>query len=118
MAIIRLEALRHIDGHVVSALVDSDSGMMLAGHGTLIDPELAAATATEVVRAQRRVASGLKLNDSTEDMLISLTKQFHLFRPLESNPTLFLYVILDRAKATLAAAQHELRCFEKQLDFS
>ncbi|MCQ4167497.1 roadblock/LC7 domain-containing protein [Tahibacter harae] len=118
MAKISLEALRSIDGYVASALVDSESGMLLAGDGSGINLELAAAGNTEVIRAKRKVAGSLKLNDTIEDVLISLAKQYHLLRPLESNQKLFLYVVLDRAKANLAMARHELRSFEKAIDFS
>ena len=41
-----------------------------------------------------------------------------LLRPLERNDKLFLYVALDRGKANLAMARHELKSFEKSLDFS
>lgn len=118
MAKISLESLRNIDGFVAAALVDGDSGMMLASDGSAINLEVAAAGNTEVIRAKRRVASSLKLNDTIEDILISLGKQYHLLRPLESNQKLFLYVVFDRAKANLAMARHELRSFEKSLDFS
>lgn len=118
MSKLNLDALRNMDGHIASALVDSESGMMLAGNGSAINLELAAAGNTEVVRAKRRVADSLKLNDTIEDVLISLSRQYHLIRPLESNQKFFLYVVLDRAKANLAMARHELRSFEKQLDFS
>ena len=118
MAKISLEPLRNLDGYVAAALVDGDSGMMLAGDGSAINLEVAAAGNTEVIRAKRRVAASLKLNDTIEDLLISLGRQYHLLRPLESNQKLFLYVVLDRARANLAMARHELRSFEKTLDFS
>ena len=118
MAKLSLEPLRDLDGYVASALVDADSGMLLSGDGSGINLEVAAAGNTEVLRAKRKVANALKLNDTIEDVLISLGKQYHLIRPLESNQKLFLYVVLDRSKSNLAMARHELRTFEKTLDFS
>lgn len=118
MAKISLEPLRDLDGYIASALVDTESGMLLAGDGTGVDLELAAAGNAEVVRAKRKVANALKLNDTVEDILISLTKQYHVIRPLESNQKLFLYVVLDRSKSNLAMARHDLRTYEKSIDFS
>ncbi len=119
MSNLTLEKLNTLAGFVGAALVDSDSGMALAtSGGGGINLELAAAGNTEVIRAKRNVAKMLGISDAIEDVLITLTSQYHLIRPLESNPLLFLYVVMDRSKSNLAMARHELKSFEKTLDFS
>jgi hypothetical protein len=57
----------------------------------------------------------LNLQDSIEDMLITLGKAYHLIRPLQSNDALFIYLVLDKSKANLAMARHQLRQLEKEL---
>lgn len=119
MTKLNLESLSEIAGFVGVALVDSDSGMaMVTAGGGGMNLEVAAAGNSDVLRTKRRVSQQLGLEDQIEDILISLGKQYHLIRPLESNPALFLYVALDRARANLAMARHELKAFEKTLDFS
>jgi hypothetical protein len=109
-----------IEGALGAALVDWDSGMALGtlGGGKYLDLDLAAAGNTEVIRAKMRTLESLRLNDSVEDILISLTAQYHLIRLLKNadgSHNLFLYLVLDRSKANLALARHHLKRIESDL---
>jgi hypothetical protein len=111
-----LPKLIELDGCIGACIVDSNTGMTLGsvgGNGR--DLEAAAAGNTEVVRAKRKTMKALNLQDTIEDMLITLGKAYHLIRPLQSNDALFIYLVLDKGKANLAMARHQLREIEKEL---
>jgi hypothetical protein len=108
-----------IDGALGVAVVDYESGMALGslGGGPHLDLELAAAGNTEVVRAKQRTLASLGLSDEIEDILITLSGQYHLIRPLTSaGGSLFLYLALDRSRGNLALARHGLKRLEAELE--
>jgi hypothetical protein len=112
-----LKELLRLDGAMCAALVDANSGMMLGSAGTGLDLELAAAGNTEVVRAKLRTMKSLGLNDGIDDILISLSKQYHIIRPVQAKPGIFMYLVLDRAKANLAMARRACQDTEGALAF-
>jgi hypothetical protein len=112
-----LKEAMSIDGALGASLVDWESGMSLGaiGGGKYLDLDVAAAGNTEVIRAKMRTMEALRLDDSIEDILITLSKQYHLIRLLKSarsDQGLFLYLVLDRQKANLALARHSLKRIE------
>ena len=82
-----LKEAMNIDGAVGACLVDWESGMSLGavGGGKYLDLDVAAAGNTEVIRAKMRTMESLRLDDTIEDILITLTKQYHLIRLLRSS---------------------------------
>jgi predicted regulator of Ras-like GTPase activity (Roadblock/LC7/MglB family) len=112
-----IEAISEIDGFIGACLVDSDTGLMLASEGGgKLDLEAASALNAQVVRAKRSAIESLKLNDVIEDILISLGKQFHLIRPLAANPSVFIYVALDKKQANLGLARIKLKQIEAGME--
>jgi hypothetical protein len=113
-----LMKLTDCEGFIGACIVDSNSGMMLGaiGGGGGLNLELAAAGNTEVVRAKRKTMKTLNLADPIEDILITLGRQYHLLRPLSTNDALFIYVALDRGRANLALARHQLALAERDLN--
>lgn len=104
-----------IDGCIGVALVDYESGLCLGMAGSPgFDLELAAAGNAEVVRAKKSTRDKLKISDKIEDILISLSGQYHLIRMIGTG--MFLYCVLDRAKSNLALARKDLATIDKKLD--
>ena len=110
-----LNDLMSLDGAMCAAVVDYNSGMMLASAGSGVDMELAAAGNTEVVRAKIKTMRMLNLNDQIDDILITLGKQYHIIRPVAANDGVFFYLVLDKARANLALARRKTADVEKEL---
>lgn len=105
-----------IAGFIGSCLVDCDTGLMLMSYGGgQLDLESASAVNTKIVKSQLEVIETLGLNDTIEDFLITLGKQIHIIRPLQNNPSVFLYLALDRKAANLGMARLQLKKIETSM---
>ncbi|MFC4054881.1 hypothetical protein ACFOY4_34775 [Actinomadura syzygii] len=115
-----LKDMMSIDGAIGVAVVDYDSGMALGqlGSSKTLDLQVAAAGNTEVVRAKLRTMEQLGLKEDIEDILISLSAQYHVIRPVtgRKGKGLFLYMALDRTRGNLALTRHRLREIEENLE--
>ncbi|ARE78060.1 hypothetical protein ACFVZ8_05415 [Streptomyces sp. NPDC059558] len=114
------EATTTIEGAIGAALVDYGSGMALGtiGGGKDLDLAVAAAGNTDVVRAKVRTMEMLGIKDEIEDILITLGGQYHLIRLMKSRGSsgFFLYLALDKGRANLAMARHQLKKIEAELE--
>ncbi|MFK0156926.1 hypothetical protein ACIQVL_34525 [Streptomyces sp. NPDC090499] len=114
------ECLTSIEGTTGVALVDYTSGMALGtmGGSKTFDLNVAAAGNTDVIRAKMRTMEHLGLKGEIEDILITLSNQYHLIRLLKGRGGngLFLYLVLDQSRANLAMARHQLKKIEEDLE--
>ncbi|GAB3961842.1 hypothetical protein GCM10029978_015220 [Actinoallomurus acanthiterrae] len=115
-----LKSMMAVDGAVGAAVVDYNSGMALGilGGSKALDLQIAAAGNTEVVRAKLRTMEQLGIKEEIEDILITLSTQYHIIRPItgRKGKGLFLYLALDRARANLALARHHLKGIEEEIE--
>lgn len=112
-----LNELMKVDGAMAAALVDSNTGMVMGKVGGGINLDAAGAGNAEVVKAKLKTMKMLGLNEAIEDMLITLGSQYHIIRPMAAKPTVFLYFVLDKSKASLGLARFKIMEIEKGLQF-
>lgn len=111
-----LDSLIELAGARSAALVDSATGMVLGHAGSDAELEITAAANTEVVRAQLKSIGSLGSDDAIDDILITLSTQYDIVRPLAANPSVFLYLAMDKDKSNLAMARFKVAECEKQLE--
>jgi hypothetical protein len=111
-----LESLVELAGARSAALVDSNSGMILGHAGSDVGLEIAAAANTEVVRAQLKSMGNLGSSDTIDDILITLSTQYDIVRPLAANPSIFLYLVMDKNKSNMALARYKVAECDAQLE--
>lgn len=113
-----LKQFSHIEGLIVLALVDYYDGSVLGSIGDDdLNIDIFALEGAAIFKHQKNLIKQLNKTDYVEGILISMKNQYHIIHPLESNHSLFLYVILDRNHSNLAYAHHEIQRLERHLNF-
>ena len=58
-----------------------------------------------------------EVDDKIEDILITLGKQYHIIRPSTHLEGVFIYLVMDRARANLAMARRKTQDVDKEMSF-
>lgn len=102
--------LKELPSLVAVAVVETETGMPLAHHSNLatFDAETAAAYNTEVIKQKLKAIQALKLNQTLQDILLTLTDQLHLLK-LSSDGGKFIYLAVNSADTNLAMARQVMK---------
>jgi hypothetical protein len=104
-----------IDGFLLACLIDPSTGLILASAPGQADISLptAAAGAVDISYVLSVLAAQLAAHEELEDFIVTFSNHLHLIRPVkqETAQRVLLLVILDRRRANLAMARHEIRGF-------
>lgn len=113
-----LSGMLRLDGLLGCALVDANSGMVLAREvrdEEPVDIELAAANCAQLLRAQRAASKNLGLPDAIDELITSAGARHLVMRMLPRHPELFLMALLDKQRTNLALARFQLMEVERGL---
>ncbi|MFF4185072.1 hypothetical protein ACFYZ9_17910 [Streptomyces sp. NPDC001691] len=116
-----LAEMMKIKGALGAAVVDYVSRVTLGTIGTETAPDLGKAgeVDTDVIRAKLHALSVLGYSpDDLEDILVTLTDEVHLIKPLAQRRQqgVFIYLVMDRHRAPLAVARARLHEIERDLE--
>lgn len=112
-----LEQGRTLEGSLATLLVETATGNLVAAAigSRGVDVEVAAAATAELARLKPRVEQRIGLKDRFEEVLLTSARRYYLLRPVGTDRRVFLLLVLDRARANLAAAQEGLAAIERAL---
>jgi hypothetical protein len=104
------EILAELPTLLAVAVVETETGMALAAHSNLsnFDIDTAAAYNTEVVKQKLKAIAALKLNQTIQDILLTLTDQLHVLK-LSAKGDKFIYLAVNARDTNLAVARQILK---------
>ena len=100
-----------LPGLIAVAVVDTDTGMNMASHSNSeqLNPDLAAAYNTQVVKLNLKAVNTLNLNcGQLEDILVTVSEQYHVIKLLNEG-AMFLYLAVNSLDTNLAIAREVMR---------
>lgn len=103
-------SLRRLDGYTAAMLIDGQSGVVVGGDGDGAHPDMqiAATGYCEIYRLERDLVATIGVTDHIEDVVITLSSQYHLLHAIPNHPSLLLCVVLDRHTANLGLARYAI----------
>ncbi|SHK19042.1 hypothetical protein [Hymenobacter psychrotolerans] len=104
------EILEELPTLLAVAVVETETGMALASHTNIADFDIdtAAAYNTEVVKQKLKAIQALKLNQTVQDILLTLTDQLHVIK-LSPTGDKFIYLAVNSRDTNLAVARQVLK---------
>jgi hypothetical protein len=130
---VALAQMLHLDGLLGCAVVDRNTGLVLARETREdhpVDMALSAATSTHLLKTHQLAARGLGLGhtthtthtphaadpaDAIDEIITSTPSRQHLLRTLRDHSDVFLLAVLDRQRANLATVRFKLQEVERNL---
>ena len=106
-----LHDLMTLDGLIYVALVEVQTGHIIASPSGGTDIDRAAVAAAELMRLHRsslRLLSHVSSQESVDEVLVTAGSRYHVLCALPGEPDLLLLAVLDKLRSNLASARHRI----------
>jgi predicted regulator of Ras-like GTPase activity (Roadblock/LC7/MglB family) len=106
-----LPALMQMEGMLGCAVVNGTTGHLIACEGSQADLELAAAAASEVMRAHRRSLRHFghhHAGEHVDEVLVTAGNRYHVMRSVTAHNEYFVLALLDKLRSNLAMARFRI----------
>ncbi|MEP7095585.1 MAG: hypothetical protein ABI793_16100 [Flavobacterium sp.] len=106
----------NINGFIAVSVTEIETGMSYSSLSvdSNFNPELASAYNLEVVKAKMNAIKALGLNETINDILITLTNQLHILDVSEDG-RYFIYLAVDSKNANLGLTRAVLSKYKKEI---
>ncbi len=113
-----LAHMLHLDGLLGCAVVDSNTGLVLARETREdhpVDMTLSAVSSSAILRSHQQASRNMGMTDPTQEIITSTVSRHHVLRTLAAHADVFLLAVLDRQRANLSTVRSKLEEVELNL---